>query len=213
MWHQSWIIKWLKTCLCKHERPQMHTAGQGISTAPLRDKFSCPILRAFWEGLQPHDQEHSVLGGMLSRWPNRFGTLPRVQPGLVFGNPVHSRGLKLRGRYGLFQSRLFYDSMMTFKGVFSYGLGKSCHWFVLMCWTYILAFPGPLTFPHLFIWTFSPAPTLRCATPWLWPSPNEGQKGPTMREDVGLPHPEKLHLKYCWVSVLGRSVCKELPSQ
>mgnify|MGYP001855213091 CR=1 FL=1 len=33
-------------------------------------------------------------------------------PGLVVGDPVHSRGLKLDDHYGPFQLRPFYDSMI-----------------------------------------------------------------------------------------------------
>ena len=34
------------------------------------------------------------------------------QPGLVVGNPAHSRGLKLNDHRGLFQPRPFYDSVI-----------------------------------------------------------------------------------------------------
>ena len=34
------------------------------------------------------------------------------QPGLVVGNPAHSRGLKLDDHCGPFQPRPFYDSMI-----------------------------------------------------------------------------------------------------
>jgi len=34
------------------------------------------------------------------------------QPGLVVGDPEHSRGVKLDDHCGLFQPRPFYDSMM-----------------------------------------------------------------------------------------------------
>jgi len=40
------------------------------------------------------------------------------QPGLVVGDPAHSRGLKLDEHCGPFQPRPFYDSMILYDSVF-----------------------------------------------------------------------------------------------
>jgi len=47
------------------------------------------------------------------------------QPGLVVGNPAHSRGLKLDGRWGPFQPRPFCDSMILSYTVSTQKKGRS----------------------------------------------------------------------------------------
>ena len=39
------------------------------------------------------------------------------QPGLVVGDPAHSRGLKLDAHCGPFQPRPFYDSILAYAGL------------------------------------------------------------------------------------------------
>ena len=52
----------------------------------------------------PHPGKHSRPAGCGSG-----------QPGLVVGDPAHSRGLKLHDHYSSFQPRPFYDSMIVFQ--------------------------------------------------------------------------------------------------
>ena len=49
------------------------------------------------------------------------------QPGLVVGDPIRSRGLKLDDRYGPFQPRPFYDSMVAQLKFLLQSLGQLSH--------------------------------------------------------------------------------------
>ena len=49
------------------------------------------------------------------------------QPGLLVGDPAHNRGLKLDDRYGPFQPRPFYDSMIARLKSLLQSLGQLSH--------------------------------------------------------------------------------------
>lgn len=84
--------------------------------------------------------------------------------------------------------------------------------------TYPIGLPVPLTSPHLFTGAFPPLPQ-GVQPHGSAPPPVKGKRAlmpaclPTMRKEEGLADPEKQQLKYCSILALGRSVCKELPSQ
>ena len=67
----------------------------------------------------PHPWRHSRQAGCGSG-----------QPGLVVGNPAHSRGLKLSDHCGPFQPRPFYDSMISGShctGAIFWSMAGSCN--------------------------------------------------------------------------------------
>ena len=72
-----------------------------------------------------------------------------MQPGLVVGNPSHSRGLKLHYYYGPFQPRLFCDSMITCfpAQVFSSSMPEGRYWTVCHqfspCLHFLMCYSSP----------------------------------------------------------------------
>ena len=79
------------------------------SWASISAEFCTSAIRTSWNsaGLGKSSWICPIPGGI-----QRQAGCGSWQPGLVVGDPAHSRGLKLGGHCGPFQPRPFYDSMI-----------------------------------------------------------------------------------------------------